>query len=64
MSEKIIASGEEVVNEFFKQVKKDKTLDKFTKEVLLELHDAGNFKRTHIKKTLDAARQAILEDKE
>lgn len=62
MSEKIIASGEEVVNEFFKQVKKDKTLDKLTKEVLLKLYDAGKFKRTHIKKTLDAVRQAVLED--
>ena len=62
MSEKIIASGEEVVNEFFNQVKKDTALDKATKEVLLKLYEAGNFKRTHIKKTLDAIRQVILED--
>jgi len=62
LSEKIIASGEEVVNEFFNQVKKDTALDKATKEVLLKLYGEGNFKRAHIKKTLDAIRQVILED--
>lgn len=60
MSKEILASGEEVVNEFFRQVKKDKTLNKATKEVLLELYEEGKFKRTHIKKKLDSVRQAAL----
>ena len=62
MSKKSIASGEEVVNEFFQEVKKDKKLDKATKEALLELYEEGKFKKTHIKKKLDDIRQAALED--
>lgn len=63
MSDEIIKSGEEIVNEFFEQVLKDEKLDRTTREALYELFKADNFGKTGIEKKLDSIREtAIKED--
>jgi len=64
LNKKTIKSGDEIVNEFFKQVMKDKTLDQETTKALLELYTDGKFKRPQIKKKLDAIRESILEEED
>jgi hypothetical protein len=55
-----IKSGEEIVKEFFKKVKKDSNLDKDTREALFELFQQGNLKKASINKKLDSIRNAAL----
>ena len=63
MSDEIIKSGEEIVNEFFEEVVKDETLDRATREALAELFIAGNFSKGAIEKKLDSIREtAVKED--
>jgi DNA polymerase III delta prime subunit len=58
----IIKSGDEIVKEFFEQIRKDESLDSDTKQALLELQKEGNFKRPRIKKKLDFIRESALEE--
>lgn len=65
MTDEIIKSGEEIVNEFFDQVLKDESLDRATMEALSELFKTGNFSKVAIEKRLEAIREvAVKEDGE
>lgn len=61
MSDEIIKSGEEIVKEFFEKVFKDESLDKATREALVELFKADNFTKGAIEKKLDSIREAVQE---
>jgi len=62
LSDEIIKSGEEIVNEFFQQVLKDEGLDRATREALSELFKAGNFSKAAIEKKLDCIREAAVKE--
>ena len=63
MTEEIIKSGEEIVNEFFEQVLKNEKLDRATREALSELFKTGNFSKGAIEKRLESIREtAVKED--
>jgi hypothetical protein len=65
LTDEIIKSGEEIVNEFFEQVLRDESLDWVTREALSELFNAGNFSKVAIEKRLEAIREtAVKEDGE
>ncbi len=65
MTDEIIKSGEEIVNEFFEQVLKDERLDRATREALPELFKTGNFSKVAIEKRLESIREtAVKEDGE
>jgi len=65
LTDEIIKSGEEIVNEFFDQVLKDESLDRATREALSELFKAGNFSKVAIEKRLESIREvAVKEDGE
>jgi len=65
LTEEIIKSGEEIVNEFFEQILKDESLDRTTREALSELFKTGNFSRVAIEKRLESIREAaVIEDGE
>jgi len=60
LTDEIIRSGEEIVNEFFEQVVKDESLDRVTREALFELFKAGNFSRVAIEKKLESIREEAV----
>ena len=62
MTDEIIKSGEEIVNEFFDQVLKDESLDRATREVLSELFKSGNFSKVAIEKRLESLREAAVKE--
>ena len=62
MTDEIIKSGEEIVNEFFEQVLRDESLDCATREALSELFKAGNFSRVAIEKRLESNREAAVKE--
>ena len=62
MTDEIIKSGEEIVNEFFEQILKDKSLDRATREALSELFKTGNFSKVAIEKKLESVREAALKE--
>ena len=63
MSGEIIKSGEELVKEFFEEVFKDESLDKATREALVELFKADNFSKGAIDKKFESIRElAVKED--
>ena len=62
MTDEIIKSGEEIVNEFFEQVLKDGRLDRATREALSELFKAGNFSKVAIEKKLESIREAAVKE--
>ena len=62
MTEEIIKSGEEIVNEFFEQILKDENLDRVTREALSELFKAGNFSKVAIEKKLESIREAAVKE--
>ena len=62
MTDEIIKSGEEIVNEFFEQVLKDESLDRATREVLSELFKTGNFSKVTIEKRLESIREAAVKE--
>jgi len=65
LSDEIIKSGEEIVNEFFEQVIRDESLDPATREALADLFKASNFSKAAIEKKLDSIREvAVKEDGE
>jgi DNA-binding phage protein len=62
LTDEIIKSGEEIVNEFFEQVLKDESLDCVTREALSELFKAGNFSKVAIEKRLESIREATVKE--
>lgn len=62
MTDEIIKSGEEIVNEFFEQVLRDESLDCATREALSELFKAGNFSKVAIEKRLESNREAAVKE--
>lgn len=62
MTDEIIKSGEEIVNEFFEQVLKDERLDRATREALSELFKTGNFSKVAIEKRLESIREAAVKE--
>jgi len=62
LTEEIIKSGEEIVNEFFEQILKDENLDRVTREALSELFKAGNFSKVAIEKKLESIREAAVKE--
>jgi hypothetical protein len=62
LTDEIIKSGEEIVNEFFEQILKDENLDRATREALSELFKAGNFSRVAIEKKLESIREAAVKE--
>ena len=62
MTDEIIKSGEEIVNEFFEQVLKDESLDRATREGLSELFKTGNFSKVAIEKRLESIREAAVKE--
>jgi DNA-binding phage protein len=62
MTDEIIKSGEEIVNEFFEQVLKDENLDRTTREALSELFKTGNFSKVAIEKRLESIREAAVKE--
>jgi hypothetical protein len=62
MTDEIIKSGEEIVNEFFEQVLKDESLDRSTREALSELFKAGNLSKAAIEKKLESVREAAVKE--
>ena len=62
MTDEIIKSAEEIVNEFFEQVLKDEGLDRATKEALSELFKTGNFSKGAIEKRLESIREAAVKE--
>jgi hypothetical protein len=62
LSDEIIKSGEEIVNEFFQQVIRDESLDLATREALADLFKAGNFSKAAIEKKLDSIREAAVKE--
>ena len=62
MTDEIIKSGEEIVNEFFDQVLKDENLDRATWEALSELFKTGNFSKVAIEKRLESIREAAVKE--
>jgi len=62
LTDEIIKSGEEIVNEFFEQILKDKSLDRATREALSELFKTGNFSKVAIEKKLESVREAALKE--
>ena len=62
MTDEIIKSGEEIVNEFFEQVLKDERLDLATREALSELFKTGNFSKVAIEKRLESIREAAVKE--
>ena len=62
MTDEIIKSGEEIVNEFFEQVLKDERLDRATREALSDLFKTGNFSKGAIEKRLESIREAAVKE--
>ena len=62
MTDEIIKSGGEIVNEFFEQVVRDESLDRATREALSELFKAGNFSKVAIEKKLESIREAAVKE--
>ena len=62
MTDEIIKSGEEIVNDFFEQVLKDESLDRATREALSELFKTDNFSKVAIEKKLESIREAALKE--
>ncbi len=62
MTDEIIKSGEEIVNEFFERALKDESLDRATREALSELFKTGNFSKVAIEKRLDSIREATVKE--
>ncbi len=62
MTDEIIKSGDEIVKEFFEEVFKDESLDKATREALVELFKADNFTRGAIEKKLESIRELVLKE--
>ena len=62
MTDEIIKSGEEIVNEFFEQVLKDENFDRATREALSELFKTGNFSKVAIEKRLESIREAAVKE--
>ena len=62
MTDEIIKSGEEIVNEFFKQILKDESLDRTTREALSELFKTGNFSKVATEKRLESIREAAVKE--
>lgn len=62
MTDEIIKSGEEIVNEFFEQILKDESLDRATREALSELFKAGNFSKVAIERKLESIREAAVKE--
>lgn len=62
MTDEIIKSGEEIVNEFFEQVLKDESLDRTTREALSELFKTGSFSKVAIEKRLESIREAAVKE--
>lgn len=62
MTDEIIKSGEEIVNEFFEEVFKDESLDKATREALFELFKADDFTKGAIEKKLESIREAAVKE--
>lgn len=62
MTDEIIKSGEEIVNEFFEQVLEDERLDRATREALSELFKTGNFSKVAIEKRLESIREAAVKE--
>ena len=62
MTDEIIRSGEEIVNDFFEQVLKDESLDRATREALSELFKTDNFSKVAIEKKLESIREAALKE--
>ena len=62
MTDEIIKSGEEIVNEFFEQVLRDESLDCATRKALSELFKAGNFSKVAIEKRLESNREAAVKE--
>jgi hypothetical protein len=62
LTDEIIKSGEEIVNEFFEQVLRDESLDCATREALSELFKAGNFSKVAIEKRLESNREAAVKE--
>jgi hypothetical protein len=62
LTDEIIKSGEEIVNEFFEQIIKDESLDRATREALSELFKADNFSKPAIEKKLDSIREAAVKE--
>jgi hypothetical protein len=62
LTDEIIKSGEEIVNEFFEQVLRDESLDRATREALSELFKAGNFSKVAVEKKLESIREAAIKE--
>jgi hypothetical protein len=62
LTDEIIKSGEEIVNEFFEQVLRDESLDRATREALSELFKAGNFSKVALEKKLESIREAAIKE--
>ena len=62
MSEPIITSGEEVVDEFLNEVNQDDTLDKNTRELLYQLYKKGKLNTKQIRKELEEQRRIGCEE--
>ena len=62
MTDEIIKSGDEIVNEFFEQILKDESLDRATREALSELFKTGNFSKVAIEKRLESIREAAIKE--
>jgi len=62
LTDEIIKSGEEIVNEFFEQVLKDERLDRATREALSDLFKTGNFSKGAIEKRLESIREAAVKE--
>jgi len=62
LTDEIIKSGEEIVNEFFEQILRDESLDRATREALSELFKAGNFSKVAIEKKLESIREAAVKE--
>jgi hypothetical protein len=62
LTDEIIKSGEEIVNEFFEQILRDESLDRATREALSELFKAGNFSKVAIEKRLESIREAAVKE--
>jgi hypothetical protein len=62
MSDGIIKSGEEIVNEFFEQVLNDETLDRPTRQALVGLFKADSFSKAAIEKKLESVREVTIKE--
>ena len=62
MTDEIIKSGEEIVNEFFEQVLKDESFDRATREALSEVFMTDNFSKAAIEKRLESITEAGVKE--